>query len=290
FCHRVCLVLREFLLVPQAAVLPADRDTEALRLLKQHNSWVVRGADGATRLKWRAMAYLLRQCPVTAPMGWLTDLPALRPAMAQFYDCIGANRHRLGAPARAALPLRAEPPLAMPAQALCAALMALALIGNLGSVHLPTFGGGSAAPDAPEPYNRVLAALQVAQRWDLFAPMPVFSQQHFGIAAILADGTRVDLMRALPRPPVRHAANGYSVTFANGRWLRYFSRMDHFDPAQWIALGRYFCRQARESVPAPPREVELVRYVQSPFEAWNPAIPPRDRRIVDCGPAWEKPG
>src|SRR5262249_17774228 len=61
FCERVSLLLREFLLSPMATVAPASVDPEALRLLTAHNSWVVRGADGAVHLKWRAVAYVLKQ-------------------------------------------------------------------------------------------------------------------------------------------------------------------------------------------------------------------------------------
>ena len=75
--------------------MPASADPEALRLLTEHNSWVVRGADGSVHLKWQALVYLMRENLLLAPLGWLTDLPSLRTAMARLYDAIGRQRRRL---------------------------------------------------------------------------------------------------------------------------------------------------------------------------------------------------
>src|SRR5258708_18492101 len=105
FCRRVSLLLRAACLAPTSPVLPATADPEALHLLTEHGSWVVRGVDGAIHLKWRAVAHVLKQHPIFAAIGFLTDAPALRAPFAKLYDAIGANRHRLGSIASPLLPL-----------------------------------------------------------------------------------------------------------------------------------------------------------------------------------------
>src|SRR5262249_42413913 len=162
FCHRVSLLLREFLLSPTTAVHPASIDPDALRLLTEHNSWVVRGADRSIYLKWRAVAYVLKQNPLLAPLGWLTDLPLLRAPMARLYDCVGAHRQGLAPIARRILRFRKERPIGAGAEIVCGVLMWLALICNVLSLPWPGKERLSAVVVSSKPAGRsqVFEALQ----------------------------------------------------------------------------------------------------------------------------------
>jgi len=286
FCERISLLLREFLLAPSAQVLPASADLEALRLLTEHNSWVVRGTDDGVRLKWRALAYLLRQNVFFAPMGWLTDLPFLRNAMAHVYDLIGRQRRRLGPLASRLLPIRTQPAIGPVAEVVCGTLMWLALIcnvlslqGSLLDIRLP-FGAGSAKSVSR---NDVFDALQIGQTWRLFAPTPVNAQHHYRIRAEMTDGSFVDLISRLPL--VRANPDGYTVSFANHRWLKFFSRFDDLTPEQWSAFGLYLCRKAQERIAfaqAQVHAVEITVFVQSVSDAWTADLAPTNRHVHVC--------
>jgi hypothetical protein len=286
FCERIALLLREFLLAPSAKVLPASADAEAARLLTEHNSWVVRGADGRLRLKWRAMAYLLRQNVLLAPLGWLTDLPLLRTAMAHVYDFIGQQRRRFGPLASRLLPIRTQPAIGPAAEVMCGTLMWLALIcnvmslqGSLLHIQLP-FGGGSAKSVSR---NDVFDALQIGQTWRLFAPTPVNAQHHYRIRAEMTDGSVVDLMSRLPL--VRSNPDGYTISFANHRWLKFFSRFDDLTPKQWSGFGAYLCRKAQERITVPQaqvRAIEIATFVQSVSDTWSTDLAPTNRHVHVC--------
>jgi hypothetical protein len=250
FCHRISLLLREFLLSPASPVLPASADPEAARLLAENRSWVVRGPDGAVHLKWRAMAYLLKQNPLTAWLGWLTDLQSLRAAMARLYDLIGRNRRRLGPLAQFAFPLRSPQPVGRVALACCGILAALAMVSNVYSVvriYDPT----------PRRLDDIFAIAQVRQEWTLFAPWPTHHRWDYRLTARDAEGSVRDLGELLPVPPVRSGPADGPVQFASHRWLKYLVRFDRLSDAEWAALGQYLCRQARLQPGGPIKSVEV---------------------------------
>lgn len=243
FCRRISLLLREFVLFRAGSVLPASADGEAARLLAEHQSWVVRGADGRVYLKWQGMAHLLTQNPVLAVFGWISGARVLRPYGDRLYDFIGSIRHRLG-PITGFLS-RDQPsgPIAGPALVLCGLLAVLALVCNLASVGLLRID-----PARARQLETLSTVLQVQQRWSLFAPVPTRWQHHYRIDAQRSDGSSLDLMSALARPLLQMSDDGSSPTFANHRWLKYVTRLFEFTEPQWEAFGGYLCRLAQHRV------------------------------------------
>jgi hypothetical protein len=274
FCQRIALILRELLLTAASPVEPASADPEAHRLLAAHGSWVVRGADGAIHLKWRAVAFLLKQHPLLAPLGWLTDAAPARAAMARLYDRIGASRHRLGPLARHALPFASSRPLGRPARLVCGALMVLALFSNVSSVlRLST--------DRLRPLDRAIATLQIGQSWSLFAPVPTDWVRTFHITLRAADGATSDLIARADPSLMRRDARGRLV-FASDRWLKYFAQLDILSEPEWRGLGGYLCRRARAVVPD-AESVEVTEFRRRPFDAAAASNPrPVHQRRFPC--------
>jgi hypothetical protein len=235
FCRRVSLLLREVALTSRTRVLPASADPEAMRVLTAHQSWIVDGADGVRYLKWPAVAYVLRQNPVLAPLGWLSDRAALRPAMARLYDRIGAARHRLGPLAARLLPFRSDRPIGTPLLALCGGLMVLGFASNVASVV-------SLSVTLPELFNQVVNTAQVGQSWELFAPRPTHWRRTFRLEVATADGATADLDAWLPVPLFR--IDDGAVSFASHRWLKFFTQLDDLPEAQRAAFGAWLCREA----------------------------------------------
>jgi hypothetical protein len=269
FCRRISLLLREFLLTPGTTVLPAYTDPQALSLLNECNSWVVRGVEGGVYLKWRAVAYVLKQSLPFAPLGWLTDLPAFRSAAERLYDFVGSHRRRLGWIMARVFPFRSESSLGTPGKILCGALMGLGLACNITSV--PGNGAGPA-------YSSFFRAVQVWQSWALFAPIPPSFRRQFFVWAIANDGTRFDLMDRSVSPPLWWNSR-YRIVFVSMRWLKYFDFFDGLTKEQNEALGQYFCGwQLRPGNPSgmPIHAVEMAEYIRiangAPFEIKNPII------------------
>jgi hypothetical protein len=253
FCEKVARLLREFLLAPDVKVSPASANRAALRLLRRHGSWVVVEPSGKAHLKWRAVAYVLAQCPLTKPLAWLTDLPFLRPAMARLYDCIGAHRRPLGAMTRTLLPFRSDRPIGRFALALNGTLAALALLCNLVSLDQWTIDrsrqeilsanhGG-----VRHGLEELFAVTQVRQVWTLFSPTPTHFIWSFAFNAIDVAGKTTDVAAAMPF--VSASENG-RVWLSHIHWTLYFNRALEFSEPDWMALGSYVCAAARAEKPA----------------------------------------
>jgi len=264
FCEKVCLLFREFLLAPNVAVLPASSDSTAQSLLIEHNSWVVRAPDGATRLKWRGVAYVLRQSALTAPLGWISDWGGLRVTAARSYDLIGRNRRALGTVTRWLLPFRSDQPPGPIVVALNGMLMALALASNLLSLGRPFTDQMPEEIYAPPAglaarADEIVSLAQVRQSWALFAPGPTHWNWSFRFDARHKDGTTNDVTAAMPF--VSSYAGG-RVVFAHSFWQKYFSRVEILSQADLAALGRYLCRVG----PAQATAIDLT-LVRTPVTA-----------------------
>jgi len=277
FCERISLLLREFLLSPTAAVLPATADSRAMQLLTEHRSWVIRGSDGSWHLKWRALAYLLKQNPALATFGRLSDMRYFRQAAEKLYDAIGRKRRQLGPVAKTLLPIRRQRTLPRLAVVLCGVLAVLALLGNIGTIVEPWLGKSTAL-------EKLTAWAQVKQRWNLFAPVPTHLRREYRINATLEGGPPIDLMRLLRVPLIQATADGRLVEFPNHRWLKYFSRSEGFSEGDWTALGAYLCRRLKEVSMRPVviKSVEVGTSVE-PLPNTTTGTLTSVHRSFDCG-------
>lgn len=268
FCEKISRLIREFLLPPATPVLPASADAEAMHLLRAHNSWVVRGADGDVRLKWRAVAYILSESLLLRPFGWLTDARPLRSVFERLYDSIGRSRRTLGRLTQRLLKFRSEAAPGPAMLALCGGLMLLAFIGNIHHATRPTSG-------ASTELDHLVATLQVGQRWSLFAPVPVHSHHTYRVSARTEDGATFDLLAASTRPFLRTRREG-GLEFPNHRWLKYFNRASSLSERDRVTLGDYLCRLARAGSGEPHPEVRQVDFTTS--RAPVPGAPTGDVR------------
>jgi len=260
FCEKVARLLREFLLVPEVRVLPASVDGMTLKLLTENRSWVVVDPLGKVHLKWNAVAYVLRQCPITVPLGWLTDLPRLRLSMARFYEHIGAHRTALGTVTSIFLPFRSDSPPGGMALTLNGMLAAIALLCNF--VSLDQWQVGHVQQEIHSANNtgirsgleQFFATAQVRQNWMLFSPVPTHWKWRFGFKAIDALGNRTDISKAMPFVA---ADDGNSIRLSSSYWASYFRRFQYFSESGWSALGAFMCR-ALASAEKPATAVEVV--------------------------------
>jgi hypothetical protein len=274
--------MREFLLSSAAQVLPANADPDALRLLTDNTSWVVRAADGRYYLKWRAVAYLLRQNPLVAVFGWLTDFSAVRPTMRNFYDVIGNHRRFLGSITSRIFPIRSEPSIGAFGEIFCATLMWLTVICNVMSFPWPWKTEALAATKLAA-RSQVFEALQIGQSWSLFAPNPTNYQRRYIVWAYDAGGKRFDLMRQIEHP-LFWLNGGYGVTFLTHRWLKYFTHLGELTPLQQEAAGRYFCDlplRDPKSLNSTVR-VELLEFIEPANRPWNEETAPAFRITQTC--------
>lgn len=292
FCQKVALILREFCLPVTVPVMPASADTEALRLLRQHNSWVVYDENGIVRLHWDAVAYVLKKSPCLFWLGWATDVCFLRPLMRKLYDKIGSNRPALGAFAQQYLPFKEQPAPGTLVCGFCAFLMTLSFLNSVYTIPRPAFDNKAMQKifdilhvDTPKWLYRMALFFQVEQEWGLFAPDPSQLQRYVKITGIYSNGDTVNLWNLWPLHPMTIAANGYGARFVSHRWLKYFSRLGFQDGERRRALAHYLCKTINadtNSVAEQIRFVKVSNYWIHYTLKFDETTEPKNEEIVSC--------
>lgn len=265
FCLKTARLLREFCLPATTPILPASADASALALLRANNSWVVYDDKGKPHLKWDGVAFVLKQSPVLAPLGWLTGAGFMKETMAKLYDCIGRNRPSLSTLSERFLPVRTQPVPGLLMQGLCGFLLYMMLLCNLLSVPKPAFQEPwikqiveSIHVPAPRWLSQLIGFVQVKQTWSLFAPEPENLVRHIELTGVLDDGQEIDVQTRLPFRLVGMASNNYQIDFINHKWLKFFTRINKTHNARMDAFGQYLCREANHSDATAPHVKEVV--------------------------------
>lgn len=238
FCHKSCLLLKEFLILRHARIEPAQETPRARTLMEANNSWVVMDAEDKAHLRWAAMVALLRTSPL---LGWLWPLARLplwsKPGDAT-YNFVANHRGHF---ARITAPLLASREIAFEtsktAQRLCAVFVVAVLAWNTATAF-PQF----AAPLAIQ-LRPLMYPLRLDQSWNMFAPAPSKDDGWFVIPGKLVDGSEVDVLK--PGEPLSFdkPENIYG-DIGNIRWKAYRNRMwDRNFRHHRQEWARYLCRQ-----------------------------------------------
>ena len=238
FCLKQCQLLRSFLILPRAQILPAQDYPRARALLEANRSWVVIDHDDHAYLKWPALALLLRRSPLLGWLGWLLSGGwAVVPGNA-VYDFVARHRGGFARLSGLLLPYR-DGGFASGAltQRLAAVFLFAVLAWNLCNAGwLPQLLGSALKPP--------LRLLRLDQRWDLFAPAPPRDDGWFVFPGELNDGTPLDVLRPKQSGISYDKPASIAGEYRNSRWQQYLRNLwspQYSDNRPYY--GRYLCRQ-----------------------------------------------
>jgi len=91
FCKKTCLIIREFSVLRNTDILPAQSQPDIYQLLLKENSWVVKSHKGQLLLHWNAVVYFWLYSPLFWPLGVLFSLPFMKPLGRLLYGCIAVT-------------------------------------------------------------------------------------------------------------------------------------------------------------------------------------------------------
>jgi hypothetical protein len=242
FCLKTVLLLKTFLVLPEATVAPAQDTPRAKALLEANNSWVVMDVDDQAYLKWPAFTILLRR---SALFWWKWPIVRsprlLRPGNAA-YDFVARHRGAFASITAVLLPQRAlrfETGRAMQ----YVALLFLVMVAGWNLLNLMRPGLPPLARGVERALMPPLQLLRIDQIWDMFAPFPLKEDGWFVIPAHLRDGTVVDLRRPGLTPVDYDKPEDVSTRFGD---LRLKTYLMHVWSRTWsghrMLYGKYLCR------------------------------------------------
>lgn len=251
FCHKICRLLRTFLILPGVEIVPAQTDPAIHALMQKHDSWVVRDGDGDTHVRWDAMRAVFDASSI---FFWLGPVVALRRSGDRLYGWVARNRGRLSGFSGRYLPFRPVRVSTSPV----VSIVALGFMGFVFAQNLSTVPALSFRPG--DGFVTVRQALGLYQNWSMFAPHPEITSPWPVIPGVLRDGTPVDVynrtegLPTLDKPQLVHRA------YENYRWRKYISNIEDrsYDANATdfaLAYGRYLCRRWNEDA-APGRELD----------------------------------
>ena len=238
FCLKMCLILRELLLLPERLeIRPAQDDAAIGALLERENSWVVTDARGEPRVHWHAMAFLFRQSPLFRPIGWLMTLPPLMAAGNAVYGWVQRHRSRLGELTSGSLawrPIRLRPTIA----GSLLALFFFYVVTTFNIYQLPELRNRM-----PGLVDYVARAARVDQRWDMFAPFPLTTSVYALVPGKLRNGETVELNALASSAPDWQAPASFYGLYDGYRWRKYLDRIESVnDNIVRRAYGDWLCR------------------------------------------------
>jgi predicted DCC family thiol-disulfide oxidoreductase YuxK len=230
FCRTSAWLIYTFLVLPEAAVRPAQEDPAVLERMRRDDSWVVRTRDGTLHTEFHAMVKLFGASPL-----WFWLAPVCRMS---FASRIGARTYRLVANHRPKVCIIEEPasdkysrPGTVLSSALGISVLVIILVTNLASVGV--FVAPSVA-DKPRYCSLPISTSvhraaefygRLNQYWGLFTMN--FSGRGDGwyvIPGYLADGSQIDLFRGGAPLTFEKPANPAAL-YPTERWRKYFEFM-----------------------------------------------------------------
>jgi predicted DCC family thiol-disulfide oxidoreductase YuxK len=277
FCRDASVIVRRFLCLPAAAIVPAQSDRAIETVMSASRSWVIQEPNGALHTEFNAFIALSSRSP------WARHFTALL----RHIQPVGRRLYRVVADHRAQAwkvlvrlrgsehnTQRVAPPWA------AALMLALAIASALQARWADT---SKEFRRATQPAGDLFKALGLRQRWKVFAPMPLRNDGWFELQIAAADGSWQRLLVPTLQPwsgqvyPFRQ-----QELYRTQRHRKFFTNLrGTSNQAASQAYLAYLCRQFQAHGPAratalpPPLELTLV-YMQ---ENSNPPTQPPDAAV-----------
>ncbi|MEX2517992.1 MAG: HTTM domain-containing protein [Paracoccaceae bacterium] len=258
FCLKTARLLREFFLPRAVPIRPAQDDPRIGALLERENSWVVVDGSGRERLRWDAVAFVMRQSPLLRPLGWLAGLYGAVGLGRPTYRLIGNSRGALGRLTGALFRPRAV--IFRPGRAV-SSLLALVIALCFGWNMREHFKDAAESGPYGVAVQRAAGAFGFTQRWSMFAPYPATADGYPLIAATMGGGSVLDLFRRPPAPPEAVAPTQVRDHFPSYRWRKYINNIAFLPEEErrerFRAYAAWACRRANTDVAAHARALRV---------------------------------
>lgn len=233
FCARSVYLIKDFLLLPGAVLLPAQADPSVDHEMRTRNFWVVVDRRGNHHFGFDGVVTLVSMSPLLWPLAPLLRL--------SWIARLGEGGYRLVARHRTSgCPVSETPPPSEPGAVRSrllgfgvVALLLYVFLWNLAALPTPPFR-------LSEPFRSVGYVLRLDQTWSMFAPSPLKDDGWYVIPGRLRNGEVVDLFRN--GGEVRWGKpDSVAGSYPNTRWRRYMMILpNHLEYAP--SYARYLCR------------------------------------------------
>lgn len=233
-------ILKSFLALPHAQLLPTQTEPDVLKAATESKSIAVRDASGGLHFGSEAIGLLCSQSAIAwpiarivnfKPLAWLYGIVAS--ALRQFIAALKTRNMQWGTH--------------WAVQGFVAFCLAYVLAWNVRTVDFDYF-----VKYFPREWNQFGRVTALAQHWSMFSPNPAKVDGWFIVAAMLEDGSQIDLYNN-GQPLDWSRPDQIYRQHTNQRWRKYMMNLKekknrpHREP-----MSDYFCESWSERHPENP--------------------------------------
>jgi len=241
FCRTAAHAIPQFLLLQSIEVRPAPEERGIQRDMFSENSWVCENARGERLFRFDVFVEMVRSSGIFFFAAPIMKCTPVRYVGTLVYRFVARRRSRTCVP-DAKLPVEKSElvPETFPVRFITLSIMIIIVCWNIATLWPAKF---RMSPGL----TRVVYALGVSQRWDMFAPNPLPNDGWYVIPATRVDGMEIDLFQhgkvvSWDKPEMS------SRLYDGERWRKYLQNISNGGlPETANYYAKYLCRSWNQS-------------------------------------------
>jgi len=235
FCQKGVRIIREFFLLPEVRIAPAQENKSIHADMVKNNSWVVVTEKGERSFKYNAWVEITRRSPLLFPFSFLFNQKPIRFIGEKIYLWVSTHRPLMGKltqfldyknPRKPIISLKILSQLAGAFIVVTLVMWNLSTIKKY-NIKSPVF-------------QSVARWLHLYQEWNMFAPFPKTDNIWIEVPATLGDGSEIELITG-SRDIYSIKDQLFYKSIPSEHWRKYYLNVsEKLDNARYY--GGYLCR------------------------------------------------
>ncbi len=264
FCKKGVLIIREFFLLPEVIIAPAQSVSKVFSEMQREHSWVVVNEKGEHFFHFAAAVELMRHSPV---LRYFVPIARFKPFFAignMVYKWVSHHRPLMGKVTQFleySSPKKSHPFFSWLFQLSGAFIFATILMWNLTTIK---------KLHVKSPFFQSVGRwLHLYQEWNMFAPFPKIDNVWIEVPAVLEDGSEIELITG-SSDIYGMKDEAFYRNVPNEHWRKFYLNLsDRSDYARYFA--GYLCRswndrKIRSRPDQTLRKLEVIAYSQPNLE------------------------
>ena len=235
FCQKGVRIIREFFLLPEVVIAPAQQKASIHSDMVKNHSWVVVNQEGQRSFHYNGWIQITRNSPILFPFRFFFAVKPVSWLGQKIYVWVSNNRPLMGkltqyleykAPRKPLMTFRVL------SQLPGAFILVTLVMWNLGTIKQYKIKSPF--------FQTVTRWLHLYQEWNMFAPFPKMDNIWVEVPATLGDGSEIELITG-SRDIYSIKDQQFYQTIPNEHWRKFYLNVsEKVDNARY--LGGYFCR------------------------------------------------